>query len=171
MGRPPGNADHVREERDRRVDLIVSRMAGGRWFAGRSARKLAKTWGVNVHTVHDYAREASGILRRAYDASSAEELRAMVLAGYDAVMRMAMQRKGYSLTGDSYPNPDLKAMLGALDGRAKLLGLITQKHDVTQSEAWAKLPEDEKRARLEHFERAIAQERQRLALNAKGEKR
>jgi hypothetical protein len=101
-------------ERDRRVDRVVDLMTRGEWQGARSARELAGEWDVHMHTVHDYAREASGIIRRSLE-GDAEDLRAQLLAGLDELTRKATSAGEY------------RAAIAGFELRAKVLGLVERR--------------------------------------------
>jgi hypothetical protein len=108
------NDERARAQRDQRVDIVLDRMTAGEWQGTRTARELAASWECSLGAVQDYAREASGIIRKVIEGDAAD-LRAQLLTGLADLKRRALEAC------------DLKAALGAFELEAKVLGLITQK--------------------------------------------
>lgn len=108
----------AREERDARVDRVISLMSKGQWYGVRSQRALAAELGCSPETVKDYAREASGFLVRlnAMGPEEREAMRAQHLADLERNRREAMRWAKVDVKGLSAANQ-------ALDLRAKVLGL------------------------------------------------
>ncbi len=138
----PGHArarDEARAQRDARVDRIVAMMADGTWTATQ-ARELATEWAIGLGAVQDYAREASGIIRRVV-MGEPDDIKAQILAGVEKIRTVAMGKTRTVVTKDgdavTWADPDCKAALSAFELQAKMLGLIVNKH---QDVAPEKLP-------------------------------
>lgn len=150
----------ARALRDARVDHIVGLMANGWWLSARSTRELSKRWGVGMNTVHDYAREASGIIRRSV-AGVADDIRSVVLAKVERAGELALQIEKHERVGpDEYERvraPNVSAALQAYDIQLRALGLYpAQKLEIVTQEAWESLSVVEKRERLERAKARIA---------------
>jgi hypothetical protein len=127
----------ARAERDERVDIIVGHMATGTWGGLRSARDLSLQWGVSIHAVNEYAREASGIVRSVVSGDP-ETIRSAILAGIENVERTALTLVKHVQTGhrqyEPVVAPDCAAALRGYELRLKTLGLIVDKHEVKVAE-------------------------------------
>jgi len=125
----PIDSDRVRarEERDARVDHIVELMARGEWEGTRTTLALAGEWEVSRGAVSDYAREASGIIRRLIEGDP-EDIKAEILAGIERVRLIALELTKTERVGkDEYASvrtPNVAAALQAYELKAKLLGLF-----------------------------------------------
>jgi hypothetical protein len=117
----------ARDLRDQRVDHVVHLMAMGWWAGARSTRTLAEEWGISMHAVSEYAREASGIIRRLVDGDP-NDVKAEILAGIAHIRELALAQTKFERTGpDSFEErhtPNVSAALQAYELRARLLGLF-----------------------------------------------
>ena len=132
----PAQTDPARARalRDERVDHIVSLMANGWWEGARSSIKLAAEWGVTKHAVGEYAREASGIVRRLIEGDPGD-IKAEILAGLEHIRVLALAAVKIEKVGrDDYEErraPDLGSALRAYELRAKMLGIMIEKHEIS----------------------------------------
>jgi hypothetical protein len=151
--------------RDGRVDKIVGLMSRGKWNGAASHRDLAQQWRVSVHAVAEYAREASGIVRRVIQ-DDPESIRAEILAGIEHVRVVAMRLVKPMMVGyreyEDRPMPDVGAALRAYELRAKMLGLMVDEVHVTETPARAASP-DEERAELARLKADIEERERELA--------
>lgn len=128
----PADADRARARqlRDERVDEIIRLMSRGEWQGERSHAALAEQWELSPHTVTDYAREASSIIRRIVDGDKREVL-AEILAGvrYTRQLALGKVRVAVSKGGDvhEYADPDVRSAIAADELTLKALGLLTVK--------------------------------------------
>jgi hypothetical protein len=151
----------AKQLRDTRVDHVADLMLSGAWRGTKTHRELAAKWEISVGAVADYAREASGVIRRAVSGSGGEEIRSQILAGVEHVRRVAMRlKKPFKMGRDDYqllPAPDVKAALMSYDLSAKLLGVTAQMMpdwaNLSEDEKWAKI--DEAQARIEAFKTTL----------------
>lgn len=125
----------ARDLRDQRVDRVVHLMAMGWWAGARSTRTLAEEWNISMHAVSEYAREASGIIRRLVEGDPGD-VKAEILAGIAHLRELALAQTKFERTGpDTYEErrtPNVGAALQAYELRARLLGLFpTEKIQVT----------------------------------------
>lgn len=118
---------HTREEVDKHIHNIIVQMTSGQWTT-KSHVALAKEAGVDPVTVRDWSRQASRIIRVAI--GEGEEIRTRLIAHLEDIHQRALDKKGMTRSGDEYDNPDLKAAVSAIDSQARLLGLVTEKHEV-----------------------------------------
>jgi hypothetical protein len=109
------------------VDHIVELMARGEWEGTRTTLALAAEWGISRGAVSDYAREASGIIRRLIEGDPAD-IKAEILAGIERVRLIALELVKTERVGkDEYAQvraPNVSAALQAYELKAKLLGLF-----------------------------------------------
>ena len=157
MSRTDPARERAKEERDRRVDHIVNEMARGEWSGARSTILLAAEWGCSKHAVSEYAREASGIIRRLV-AGDPDDVRAEIVAGIERLRLIATEATKFELVGfqqyEERRAPNVDAALRAYELRAKVLGLLVQNVKVT--EEIAKLPDDELRRQYDEMKARIA---------------
>lgn len=106
---------------------VMRMMTAGEWRPGPSHVFLAAKHGVAESTVRNWSSQASQLIRLCM--GDGEEIRARIAAMLENAASVAMARKGYTMGGDEYDNPDVKAATGALKALAEVLGLITQKHE------------------------------------------
>lgn len=122
------DAGHARAgQADEGVRRCAQMMADGTWETGVSHDALAKEFGVSPRTVETWASTASRVIKIAM--GDGEDLRARLALMLERHERVAMQRIGVSMKGESYPNPDVKAATAAVKTLAELMGLVTQKHE------------------------------------------
>jgi hypothetical protein len=162
----------AREDADAGVRECMELMVAGRWVAGTSHAELAAKHRVAPTTVKDWATSASRVIRLALEGDK-EDIRARMLATLDTVVSKGMQTVKVATIGpegarDSkfYDAPDLRAVVSAVETQARLLGLITTRHDVTTRPSVAHLSRDEHRAELEKLAAEIAAETARLEEDA-----
>jgi uncharacterized protein YjcR len=152
----------------------VKLMADGLWVTGVSNVAIAEKHGVSVATVKAWATNASRIIRALHEGDM-EEIRARSLSTLETIVATAMRTKKavqvyrrtksgkQSMATEFMDEPSLSAAVAALELRAKLLGLIVQKHDVTTRPKVAHLSREEHLAELEKLEAEIAAEVKRIA--------
>lgn len=125
----------ARQLREQRVDKIVGLMSHGKWNGAASHRDLGAQWGVSMHAVAEYAREASGIVRRVVE-GNAGDIRAEIFAGLERIRVVAMKLvKPMRVGPDIYEDrvvPDLPSAIRAYELRAKMLGLMIDRVEVSQ---------------------------------------
>jgi hypothetical protein len=92
-----------------RQDHILRMMLRGEWRGGRSRKELAAEWKIHERTVGDDAMVASGVLSRR--GTPIEDLIDQKLAELEQIQQMALERKGYTIGGEEYDNPDLKSAI------------------------------------------------------------
>lgn len=158
--------DRTREDADAGVIECMNLMADGLWVSGKSHAEVAAKHGVSPATVKNWATNASRILRLGTE-EEAEDARARCVATLDTIVAIALQKKGIRFTDDdeaeyTLPEPDLRAAVSAVGEKAKLLGLIVQKHDVRTAPKVAHLSRKEHLEQLEQLEQEIAAEVKRL---------
>ena len=151
-------------------------MADGLWVSGKSHEAIAARYGVSPATVKDWATSASRVLRLAVEQDK-EEIRARMLATLENVVAEAMKtvkpatvrkeitRKGKRVVvtvTEMLPAPSLQAAVSAVQTQAQLLGLVSQKLDVTTRPSVAHLSREEHAAELEKLSTEIATELSRL---------
>lgn len=121
----------ITRAREGNADAGVARcaelMTTGAWLTGKSHTLVAEEYGVSVRTVETWASTASRAIRVAM--GDGEEIRGRLAVLLETYAKSAMDRQGYTMAGEAYPNPDVKAATGAVKTLAELLGLITQKHE------------------------------------------
>jgi hypothetical protein len=144
---PDSDRARAKIEREVRVDRVLSLMSRGAWFGVRTTRELATEWSCSQGAVNDYAREASGIIRHVLS-DDVEELRAQLLLGAEDIRRRALRKSGGS---------DLRSALGALELRAKVLGLVVQRIDAKVTTSAPRTPA-EAQAQLEAMLEAVTPE-------------
>jgi hypothetical protein len=138
------------------VQQVLAMMANGGWHTGSSHVELAKQWRVSVDAVEKVASVASKVLQHVV-LSDPAALRAQMAASLEDIKRRALERKGYTLGGDEYENPDLKAATSAILGRAQLLRLIGPGAlDDAMGPAWDRMSDDERWARVDEAKARIA---------------
>lgn len=143
----------TREDADEGVRKCVDLMVTGQWVPGASHVALAEEFGVSPVTVKDWATSASRVIRLAVEAPEHREaIRSRLVATLDTVLSKAL--------GGS--RPDLKCAVMALAEQGRLLGLVTQKVDVTSKPSVAGLTKDEHRAELAKLRAEIDAECARL---------
>ena len=103
---------------DERVARIESMMLGGEWVAGASHAQLSREWGIGIAGIEKHASEAGRRIRRAVDP---EAVTGAIIASVTAIGARAI----------SGAKPDYRAALQALELKARLLGLITTKVEVS----------------------------------------
>lgn len=152
-------------------------MADGLWVSGKSHADVAAEFGVSPATVKDWATSASRVLRIAVEADK-EELRARLVTTLENIVAEAMRtkkavtvrklvkvgRKRVPSTVTEYMDaPSLQAAVSAVETQGRLLGLISQKLDVTTRPSVAHLSRAEHLAELEKLSAEIAAEQARIA--------
>ena len=109
-------------------------MARGRWFGAKTSVQLTAEWGVKIAAVQNYASEASGIIRRVVEGDPAE-IKAEIIAGIQSIQQLALDRQRTWVTKDgsqvTVEEPDFRVALDALLGRARLLGLGSDRVELT----------------------------------------
>lgn len=144
----------TRVDADAGVRRCMELMTSGKWVSGKSHAEVAAEHGVEPVTVKAWATSASRVIRRLAE-EDLPEIRARILAGLERAVAMAFERQGMSLKGEPYDNPDVRGAVAALEVQAKILGLITQKHEVTKPNVTAM-------TREQHLE-ALAKLREEIA--------
>lgn len=136
MTTQPPRVPRARADGDAGVSQCLELMTTGKWVPGRSHQALAAEHGVHPDTVKKWATNASRIIRLAIE-GDVEDIRAQMLATLGTIVSEAMSyervvtdRNGNS---ETVPQPDLKAAIAAIAEQAKLLGIVTQKHEVAVS--------------------------------------
>ncbi len=102
-------------------------MTDGMWETGRTTELVAAEFGVSPRTAETWASTASKALRLAI--GDGEELRARLAMMLERHERIAMSRVAVKMSGEEYPNPDVKAATNAVKTLAEMMGLVTQKHE------------------------------------------
>jgi len=133
-----------RQTRDARVNRVIAMMVNGQWHGAKSSHELAAEFGVSFHCVHEYAREANSVIRRAFGPEDREALREQFMLGIEALKARALE-KG-----------DLRTALGTFDLVARVAGLITQKVDAQVSQGVPSA--DQARAQLASMQAALTME-------------
>ena len=151
-------------------------MADGLWVSGKSHEVVAKQFGVAPATVKDWATSASRVLRLILEQDK-EEIRARMIATLENVVAESMKtvkpvtvrkeltRKGKRVSvsvTEMLPAPSLQAAVSAVLAQAQLLGLVSQKLDVTTRPSVAHLSREEHAQELEKLSTEIATELSRL---------
>lgn len=165
-------AERRDETSDKAVEEIVRMMADGRWRTGASHALIARKYDVSPATVKCYATSASRVLRALAELDK-EDVKARLFATLERVVSKAMRTvKPVNFTSGIgrerlietklVEHPSLQAAVSAIEVQAKLLGLITNKADVTVRPSVAHLTPDEHRAELERLGAEIAAELERL---------
>jgi len=95
-----------------RTDHILRMMLRGEWKGGRSRKELAAEWKLHERTIGDDAMVASGVLARR--GKPIEDLIDSKIAELEQIQHQAMERQGYTIGGDAYPNPDLRNAILAI---------------------------------------------------------
>lgn len=117
------------------ADLMVE----GLWRSGKSTIELAGEFGVSPRTVETWAQTASRAIRMAM--GDGEAIRGRLAAMLERHEAVAMERQGYTMAGEAYPNPDVKAATGAVKALAEVLGVVETKHKVDVTvQTFAQLP-------------------------------
>ncbi len=119
--------------RAERVDIVLDKLVHGEWTSRMGVEK-AKEWGVGLHTVQEYVREASTVLKYLV-LGDPEELRARLLAGIEDIRRRCLERKRAFVVQRGkdeqevmeVDDPDLRTALASYDSVAKACGLIVEK--------------------------------------------
>jgi hypothetical protein len=96
------------------VEHIADLMTSMQFVAGRTARELAREWGLNPHVVDRDCAEASRYVRRAVDRDP-DEMRAQLVSQLQFLTRSAMARS------------QERTAVEALKATATLLGLEAPK--------------------------------------------
>lgn len=144
----------TRVDADAGVRHCMMLMAEGMWRTKRHRAEVAALFGVSPATVKTWATTASRVLRLSQEPDM-EKVRARSLASLQVIVTKALAAG------------ELRAGVSALELRAKLLGLIVQKHDVTHRPKVAHLSREEHLQALEQLRTEIAEEEARL--HAEGE--
>lgn len=142
MGKPgkPRTAGRarVREDADAGVRHCLEMMVAGQWISGQSHAEVGKRYAVSPRTVEAWATSASRVLRLTIE-GDVEDIRARMLATVDVILARSMgltvDNGDGSATGYGYSAKDA---LSAIDVKAKLLGLMVQKHEVAVTDEEAK---------------------------------
>lgn len=162
---PSATPARAREDADEGVRECLRLMTSGQWVAGQSHEEVAAKHGVSPATVKNWATNASRIIRLATDEAK-EDIRARLVATLDNIVKTAMQKQGCAVgkTGEAhyFDAPDLRAAVSAVETSAKLLGLITNRHEVTQKPHVAHLTKEEHLEELEKLTKEIALEQERV---------
>lgn len=133
----------AREDADEGVDRCVELMTSGQWVTGRSHAVVAEEFGVSPTTVKNWATNASRIIRAAVE-GDLPDIRARMIATLDTIIADSLGKHVTDRDGDVHPSPEGRTAVAAIETQAKLLGLITQKHEVqslTEEQARAKYRE------------------------------
>jgi hypothetical protein len=110
---------------------IVAIMASGEWRGARSTLDLAKARGVSPETVRDWAGEASRTLRT-MAAHDVDDLRAIFVARFERLERLALEKQAMTKEGVPYDAPDVRSAIAAVAEQAELLGLgVTREQELT----------------------------------------
>jgi hypothetical protein len=109
------NRDAARKLRDERVDHVVHLMGTGTFGGTFTIRQLAQDWELSAEVVGDYAREASGIVRRLAEGRG-DDIKAVILSSVESIRLMALEYGKTDVRG-------LKVALDAHDLRLRALGL------------------------------------------------
>lgn len=113
---------------DRYVVEISRLMLDDKWITGVTNVEIAEREGVQPGTVDEWASDAARLIRIGPDV---DLYRARNLRRLDRAWETAMSRQGYTMAGEAYENPDVKAATGAVAEQNKMLGLhAPQKHEV-----------------------------------------
>jgi hypothetical protein len=172
---PSRSSDHARAReaaralRDTRVTHIADLMTKFQWHGLRTHRKLAAKWECSVGAVADYAREASGIIRRAVS-GDLDVIRTEILTGIHRVRDVALKlTKPMLVAKDTYDfvnTPDVNAALRSYELQAKMLGLFPAEPSVER--APDTMTPEEHRAELAKLKAEIVAEEKRLAEEGQG---
>lgn len=154
------NRQRTRVDADAGVQDCIEIMTAGEWVAGRSHKIVADKHGVSPATVKDWATSASRVIR-ALATVDQGEIRTRILTGLERATELAFKQIGVTVTGEEYSKPDIKGAVSALVAQAQILGLITNKHEVT-SKPPATMSREEHRAALKKLQEEIAAEEARL---------
>lgn len=170
---PSRSSDHARAResaralRDTRVTHCIALMTKFQWQGIRTHRQLAKKWECSVGAVADYAREASGAIKRAVS-GDLETIRTEILLGIHSVRDVAMKlTKPMLVAKETYEfvsTPDVGAVLRSYELQAKMLGLFPSEPSIER--APDTMTPDEHRAELAKLREEIAAEERRLAEDA-----
>lgn len=136
-------------------------MTKGEWVAGKSHQEVATAHGVSPATVKDWATCASRMIRTLAEVDH-DQIRARLLVNLERATQLAFTRIGVTMKGKPYPNPDVRGAVAALETQAKILGLITNRHEVTNRPP-STMSRDEHRAALKKLQEEIAAEEARLS--------
>lgn len=142
----------MRADADRGVHEIVELMTSGRWVAGAGHADIALRHGVAPATVKDWATSASRVVRLLLE-EDREVWRARLVATLECVTAKAVGAKR---------RPDLRAAVAAIGEQAKILGLVSQRVDVTTRPSVGHLSREEHLAELAKLAAEIAAEQARL---------
>ncbi len=115
-----------------RVDEVLGMLTRG----ARSTRVCAeksREWGVGLHTVQEYVREASTVLKYVV-LGDPEDIRAQIVAGIEDIRRRCREktrsfvlRRGEESELVEVPDPDLKTALASYEAVAKACGIVVTK--------------------------------------------
>ena len=131
---------------------------------------LAEEWRIPLRTVKTLTHDAGVLVHHAQVASGAEARIEETLAELDELKQRALAHEFVTLDGEgervSFPRPDFRVALGALDAKLRVLGATARQTpksaDAVQPAAggddYAKLPP---RERVRILEEALAVERSR----------
>lgn len=167
---PVATPARTREDADKGVAEIVDLMTRGLWVSGPSHVEIAEKHGVSPATVKGWATSASRVIRAVMDADK-DELRARMRAMLETVVHKAMTTRDVFTTGTNEKGcmvaefrdaPNLNAAVSAIELQAKLLGLITNKHDVTTRPSVGHLSREQHAEALKKLSDEIAAEQARL---------
>lgn len=141
---PGGSEGHIEEGVRRCVEL----MTADEWVTGESHAKVAAEFGVSPHTVKTWASAAARIIRIAI--GEGDEVRARLFVTLERLQRMAESKQAATADGEIYAAPDVKAAIQAVAERAKLWGLVEQRHKVDITvQAIDALPFEQKLGRID----------------------
>jgi transposase len=130
-------------------------MAAQLWVAGASHTQVAKECGVSPATVKAWATTASRVLRIGMEPQT-EEIRKQSLQQLEVIVAQAIASR------------ELRAGVAALELRAKMLGHIVHRHDVTTRPKVAHLSREEHEAELGKLKIEIDEELYRIAMQGTG---
>ncbi len=117
-----------------RVDALVGEiaalMASGDWVAGETVKVLASREGVTVSAVEKWSAAAGRLLRMTQDPKEIAAKRAQNCGRLDEVYAMALDNVVIDRESNVHLVPDIRGAVAAVAEQNKLLGLITEKHEV-----------------------------------------
>ncbi len=168
LGAPPGapadgaghaSASPIHARARARVDEVAELMRAGTFRRGKTARELAERWGVSLTVAATVCAEASRVVARELEAD-----RDGAVVTIWATLERAMHEGGH------------RDAVAAADLTARLLGLLVERHEVSQttaeqvtaSPAWRELHGILARA-LEPYPEAAAAVVRELERYARGE--
>lgn len=160
-GKPLATRARTRDDADRGIRRIVELMTSGGWVSGRSHVEMAAELGVSPATVKDYATAASRLIRLAVEQDPGE-IRARILSSLEHATHLAFSKRAATSEGDLYDSPDVRSAVSALEVQARILGLITHRHEVKDVNV-THLSREEHLAELARLKTEIEAEEQRLA--------